>query len=267
MSFVFEDRKSNYPYRYKVTPLSGESYYVYLERADEPTVVGTPLNADTFNTILKEFNMAGVLPKVSEEDNGKLMVVSGGAWASGGVIAFAGEETLDDTTMQQTNTRATCVVFTEGDDYILHSVKVVTTEESSVKFVLFEIGENELTQITVLGETTASGGFAELTIDGGYFIPKNTVIVAISSADNIEAYSVDSGINFSDVNLYGSQNITIPYTEGVANLAKMAITFTSPTSIPINDFTREVSLAMQLLDRTISEKVDSYVAEALGGDY
>lgn len=46
---AFEDRKANRPNRYKVTPESGSAYYVTLERADEPTVLGTPINAETLN--------------------------------------------------------------------------------------------------------------------------------------------------------------------------------------------------------------------------
>ncbi len=275
MSFVFEDRKSNYPYRYKVTPLSGESYYVYLERADEPTVVGTPLNADTFNTILKEFNLAGVLPTVSEENNGAFLRVMGGVWkadSSGedmpiAVDAFVREDTVDDTTFDVTTTRNTCVVFVESDEYILRSVKVATATDASVKFVLFDVGENKLTQIAVLGESTSSEGFVELTIDGGYRVPKNTAIVAISSTNAIEAYTVENGLCFDDLVLYGSDNIEIPFTNGSTDLARMEITFTAPTAVPINDFSREVSFILQNLDHTISSKVDQYVEEALGGDY
>lgn len=55
MSFVFTDRESAYPNRYLVTPASGSSYYIILERADEPVVVGTPLNAETFNNLIADF--------------------------------------------------------------------------------------------------------------------------------------------------------------------------------------------------------------------
>lgn len=47
----FIDRVSAYPNRYLLTNENGDTSYVYLERADEPTVVGTPLNADTFNSL------------------------------------------------------------------------------------------------------------------------------------------------------------------------------------------------------------------------
>lgn len=47
----FIDRESMRPGRYKVTTDAGESYFIKLERADEPTVVGTPLNAETFRQI------------------------------------------------------------------------------------------------------------------------------------------------------------------------------------------------------------------------
>ena len=47
----FQDRVSAYPNRYLLTDENGNTSYVYLERADEPTVPGTPLNADTFNSL------------------------------------------------------------------------------------------------------------------------------------------------------------------------------------------------------------------------
>lgn len=49
---AFTDRVSAYPNRYILTTADGNASYVILERADEPTVVGTPLNAETFNTML-----------------------------------------------------------------------------------------------------------------------------------------------------------------------------------------------------------------------
>lgn len=52
---LFVDRVSVKPNRYKVIPENGDQpYYIVLERADEPIVVGTPLNADTFNAILND---------------------------------------------------------------------------------------------------------------------------------------------------------------------------------------------------------------------
>ena len=54
MATIFADRQSAYPNRYKVTTETGESYYVTLERADEPTVAGTPLNASTLNQLVEE---------------------------------------------------------------------------------------------------------------------------------------------------------------------------------------------------------------------
>lgn len=51
MSMVFEDRKSAYPNRYMLTDENGNSSYVILERADEPVVVGTALNAENLNKL------------------------------------------------------------------------------------------------------------------------------------------------------------------------------------------------------------------------
>ena len=50
---MFTDRVPTYPNRYKLTPEGGgDAIYVTLERADEPTVEGTHLNAATLNALL-----------------------------------------------------------------------------------------------------------------------------------------------------------------------------------------------------------------------
>lgn len=54
MAPIFEDRQANRPNRYKVIPDNGNPYYVTLERADEPTVLGTPLTAEVLNTLYGE---------------------------------------------------------------------------------------------------------------------------------------------------------------------------------------------------------------------
>lgn len=50
----FKDRVSAYPNRYAMTDENGNTSYVVLERADEPVVTGTPLNAETFNAAFGE---------------------------------------------------------------------------------------------------------------------------------------------------------------------------------------------------------------------
>lgn len=52
MSIEFKDRVSTYPNRYLVTLENGTNYYATLERADEPTNPGTPLNASTLNQLV-----------------------------------------------------------------------------------------------------------------------------------------------------------------------------------------------------------------------
>ena len=56
MSVVFRDRESAYPNRYIVTPENGGAYYATLQRADDPIVAGTPLNASTFNEMMAGFS-------------------------------------------------------------------------------------------------------------------------------------------------------------------------------------------------------------------
>lgn len=49
----FQDRVSAYPNRYLLTDENGNTSYVHLERADEPTVPGTPLSAENMNSLLQ----------------------------------------------------------------------------------------------------------------------------------------------------------------------------------------------------------------------
>lgn len=49
---LFVDRLSKYPNRYIMSDEDNNESYVYLRRADEPYVEGTPLNAATFNSSL-----------------------------------------------------------------------------------------------------------------------------------------------------------------------------------------------------------------------
>lgn len=50
----FKDRVSAYPNRYLLTDENGNTSYVHIERADEPTVPGTPLDAETLNNLLQK---------------------------------------------------------------------------------------------------------------------------------------------------------------------------------------------------------------------
>lgn len=75
---MFVDRKPTRPNRYKITRDNGESYYVTLERADEPIEEGTMLNAATLNELLTKPVTAkvGQYLRVSAVDaNGKVTAV------------------------------------------------------------------------------------------------------------------------------------------------------------------------------------------------
>lgn len=58
---VFVDRKAAKPNRYKVTLENGETFYAVLERADEPIVEGTPLNAEALNDLLNDTYVPAIL--------------------------------------------------------------------------------------------------------------------------------------------------------------------------------------------------------------
>lgn len=55
MSIVFEDRIPTKPGRVKLTPEDGGApFYAIMERADEPTKVGTPINAAALNSLVRK---------------------------------------------------------------------------------------------------------------------------------------------------------------------------------------------------------------------
>ncbi len=78
----FVDRVSAYPNRYILTTPDGKATYVILERADEPTVVGTPLNAETFNALAEELSVTAHEHNASDISSGTLPVARGGTGAT-----------------------------------------------------------------------------------------------------------------------------------------------------------------------------------------
>ena len=77
MGVTFVDRKSTYPNRYKITNENGNSDYATLERADEPTVLGTPLNAETLNKLLNLKTTTVTLSASGWSDKTQTVSVSG----------------------------------------------------------------------------------------------------------------------------------------------------------------------------------------------
>ena len=51
------DRVSTYPGRVKITKSDGTSEYVTWERADQPTVEGTPINKALFDSIAADIGL------------------------------------------------------------------------------------------------------------------------------------------------------------------------------------------------------------------
>lgn len=54
MAVKWVDRVPTYANRMRITPENGDPYYATVERADEPTVVGTPVNAANLNAMQNE---------------------------------------------------------------------------------------------------------------------------------------------------------------------------------------------------------------------
>lgn len=91
MANIFVDRQAARPNRYKVTPDNGSAYYVTMERADEPTVLGTALNAENLNKLVAKSGDTMTGPLRIEDDltvtgntslDNPLRVASGGTGAN-----------------------------------------------------------------------------------------------------------------------------------------------------------------------------------------
>lgn len=131
----FIDRESMRPGRYRVTTEAGESYYVNLERADEPTVVGTPLNAEVFNKLqndLKNDATTAVSTLQSNIKNGSVVA----AKATNATNATnATKATQDGSGKNITNTYATKAELGEyAKTADLEAGSITVSEAKSVRF-------------------------------------------------------------------------------------------------------------------------------------
>lgn len=109
MATIFTDRQSTRPNRFRVVPESGDPYYVTLERADEPTVQGTTLNAANLNSLVSRSgdSLSGSLSFENADDyyiykkfrdvDGTTFGVNAGCGVLGGkgVVAFEVREGPD----------------------------------------------------------------------------------------------------------------------------------------------------------------------------
>ena len=95
MATNWQDRRPTYPNRYKVTMEDGSVQYITLERADEPTVEGTPINAENLNALEQTASEAKALAETAKTDVGSVLdkannampksggTFSGTVWANG----------------------------------------------------------------------------------------------------------------------------------------------------------------------------------------
>lgn len=82
MSVVFADRQSKYPNRYKITREDGTEEYINLDRADEPTAEGTPLNAATLNGAFKKIRDEAVFYELTKSGSTITLTGSDGSKTS-----------------------------------------------------------------------------------------------------------------------------------------------------------------------------------------
>lgn len=111
--YQFKDREPTYAHRMKISPEDGSAaFYATVERADEPTQEGTPLNAETFHAMQQAVGVmvythsrstAGVHNFEGSGPNGRALLTagfsSGDSFAVNGVkvnAAWCGADVADD---------------------------------------------------------------------------------------------------------------------------------------------------------------------------
>ena len=101
MAVTWEDRVPTYPGRMKITYPDGRSEYVTLERADEPTVSGTPVNAENLNSMVSDIKTAKETAEEAKEVADGKASFGGGAYFNGVNLGAAD---------------ATAYIYSEGGD-------------------------------------------------------------------------------------------------------------------------------------------------------
>lgn len=164
MAFNFVNRRANRPNRYKVTPDSGNEYYVTLERADEPTVLGTPLNAETLNK---------ALDKTGDTMSGTLNM-AGGSFPT---IYFTPVDGVGDSAIEGGDRvvslhardkkgvsapRRQLAVYAPGARSVAESVRLIDTDEAGNKKYYYLYGEHHKPTAAEIGAVTADNNRTDI---------------------------------------------------------------------------------------------------------
>lgn len=208
--FIFSDRKSMRPGRYKATKDNGEYYYVTLERADNPTAAGTPLNAETF-TALQNSIQGDISALKSSIQNGTV------------VAAKATRATQDGNGRNIENTYAT-YDFVEGAkelSYNLQMQLITSLQEGDFAVAEAERANSLRTDMFLLMITNGKGVLQPQLVERTLYMitcDGYTGFFYYESSDSTNTAQFDmSGYNGGYHGYVQGQNFTVfKYTEGAS---------------------------------------------------
>ena len=147
-----ENRVPTKPGRIKLTDDSGNVKYYYMERADEPTVEGTPLNKATLFDSENESRYACALPSdalkmLTKEWQVNVLAANWSAnknadgYYTQTVVVSGMKSVYQPNFMPLYGTAATV----DTVDEVFSSIKRMTTSNGNVTFMATEVPENDIT--------------------------------------------------------------------------------------------------------------------------
>ena len=245
MAIEFVDRVPMYPGRIKFTKEDGTVIYGVWERADSPTVEGTPLNAATLNAMQAENGLSA---------NAELFIAKGGS-------DVTGNGTQASPFASFTKALSSLPKNLNGHDVYLHVGDGVYAETVVVSYFFggtivlrsgtFTISGLQILNCTVLidGASVTIEGYGQttygLTVQGyGKFRSVNNMIISntgigihVSNGSFVEMQAVTATINSTQIALHanGGSTCSMGAITGVGNENGIDVSGAATVSFLSND--------------------------------
>ena len=238
MAINWVDRVATHPGRVQLTPVQGQTNIYDMERADEPTVAGTPINAANLNAMQKNMGL---------DANMTVYVAVSGSDSTGNGSS---------TSPYQTITKALSVIPKNLNGYSA-TINIASGSYAEVLTIVGFTG-GTLTFTGAVGETVS---IISMTIRNTEDIVFNNLNYAIVGADNV-TYGVH--VTGGQVRVLSPFNVSNAITTGVYALLGATLYFTSLTGTSVGNVIAASNGAKIVLG-SISGSANEVGIRAVGG--